>query len=174
MAFDFPELARDPEAYLREEAAWQLVNNSVFSIECMDDKELREAVIEDILTVTMLEKQLGQTLHFGITKMLRFLTRQHHRRVMDALKHDEIRNLIMLSRGKSGSEVRIKDNREILQAAMNYCGVYYSDFEMGENALIINREILNAAVQQHGGLKNLTEAMVMDVRAKAPCNTTLH
>lgn len=111
---DFHYTHNDPIAFLNCEDAFQITHNCVFSIQNMSDRELREAIINDLLCVTMWEKECGKTLHFGFTKLYRFIPKSMHKRVRRQMKHDEICGLIDIKRTDNSSEIRIRDDRAIM------------------------------------------------------------
>lgn len=165
MTIDFIEELHDPVKLLNCEEARQVVHNQFFSVEAMDDKELREAIIHDILMVTMFEIQTSKTLHFGFTSFLKFVERRHHNRIIKNMCNMEIDGLITVVKNNNGSEIRIKNNKVILQSAMNYCGVYYTDFDMPENTVVFNRVKVNDNIEKFGGIDNFVKSMSMYVIA---------
>lgn len=160
----------NPAVFLAKEHAWQITDGHVFSIDNMTDKELCEAIIDDVLSVTMWEKELGKKMHFGITQLLRFIPKCKQKRVKKALKHDDISGLIQIDRiyrgnTLTGSEIRIKDHPVILKAAMDYCGVWYGDEEIPEGELVIDCGALARKVHELGGIENTVESLTMDMVA---------
>ena len=153
----------DPIAFLNCEDAFQITDNYVFSITNMTDRELREAIIHDILSITMWEKENNRKLHFGFTRLNRFLPRHLHKRVSLQMKHDEICNLIQIQRNDSGSEIRIKDNHAILQAAMDYAGTWYTGFNIPDGVCVfsVNHEL----VEKLGGIDAIATLVVNDIKA---------
>jgi hypothetical protein len=170
-----PDFA-DPEVFLNYEFAFQVIHNPVFSINNMSDEELRQSIIEDLLSVTMWEKQFNRKLHYGFTRFLHFLPRHMHSRVYDQMKHVEIIDLIEVTITKTGSELRIRDNREILQAAMDYASVWYSGFSFPNDTSIIflDREAISTAFVESGGVEALASSLTMDIVANTQNNKTRH
>ena len=169
----------DPIAFLNCEDAFQITDNYVFSITNMTDRELREAIIHDILSITMWEKENNRKLHFGFTRLNRFLPRHLHKRVSLQMKHDEICNLIQIQRNDSGSEIRIKDNHAILQAAMDYSGVWYHGFNIPNDTNIFSVD--HEQVEKLGGIDAITKLISSDIlaldmnnKANAPTTNTVN
>lgn len=166
---DFSVYYNTFQDYLKDEFVWGLVDNNVFSINNMDDRELREAILGDLLGVTMWEKQHNERVHFGFTKLLRLLPRSLHKRVKKQMKHDDIVELISIRPfDVRATEVRIVDNSAILQAAMDYAGIWYSGFNIPPDAICLNTENLAKAVEEHGSLENLASSLAMDLIATNP------
>lgn len=167
MSEDFHESFKDPNVFFGMEEIWEVVDNTVFSIRNMDEHELRQAIVQDILSVNMWEKHYGQTVHFGLSKLMRFIPRQQFKRVWAALKHEEIYPLLEIKRTDTDSEIRIRDERAILQSAMDYCGVWYSGYEMPKNGvLVLNPDSFERIEAAYGNLENLAASIAMDVRAE--------
>lgn len=158
MAFDFHEKYRNPNLVLGDDILRQVVHNNCFSVDNMDDRELREAIVHDLLFVTMWEIQTGESLHFGFTSFFRFILRSQRKRINEQMKHEEISGLITHC-----DQLRIKNQPEILQAAMNYTGVWYSGFKMPTGASIVNREALDKAIEAHGGVEQIVVSLMMDI-----------
>lgn len=166
MSEDFHDSLRNPEAFFNMEEIWEVVDNYVFSIRNVSEEELRRFIVQDVLAVTMWEKHFGRPIHFGMSKLMRFLNRDLYKRVWAAVRHEEIASLLKITRTDTGSEIRICDDRAILQAAMDYAGVWYSGYVMPETGVFrINRDALNLAAEAHGGFDNLASSIAMDVRA---------
>lgn len=179
MNTNFHHTHADSQAFLNCEETFQLTHGDFFSINNMSDKELREAILNDLILITMWEKQHNQKLHFGFTKMFRFLPRDLHDRVRKQMKHDEICELIQITHLKHGTEIRIKDNHQILQAAMDYSGVWFDGFEMPDDIPIICVD--HQKIEKMGGHEVVVEtlttkimASIMDEKSNAPSNNTLN
>ena len=164
----------DPR-FIDEEYLFYIVDNDVCSINNMDDRQLRESIVNDILTVTMWEIDNKKKVHYGMTKFLQFIRREKQKRVMDMMKHPEIEFMIHLVRTEGGSEIRIKDDRNIRQAAMDYCGHWYEGYTIPEGMDIIslNFEKFEEEVEKYGSVENLAASLAMDVRA-AMQGATIH
>lgn len=169
-AFDFNEEFRDPYKLLNDGIIRQLVDNHLFSVKNMSPKELLESIVEDILMVTMWEIQSERKLHFGYTKLVQFLPRQLHPLIYESLRNEEISGLIEITVTQFHSkELRIKNNPVILQAAMDYCGVWYSGFTMPEEGVIsLDRE----KIQSLGGIDAIGQSVLMDMLANTASPVT--
>lgn len=160
--FDFVEIFRDPKVFLAEEAAFQIVDNDVFSIWNMSEHELLEAIIEDILAVTMWEKQTEKAIHFTAVELVRFLRpARSWSKVLNTLPDPRIRNMIS---NVPGELIRIKDNPEILQMAMDFCGVWYTGFKPSKETKVIipNREMIQTETKKYGDISTLAKSLMMD------------
>lgn len=163
--FDFIEEHRDPVAFLACEDAFQVVHSDVFSVKNMTNEELQQSIVEDILAVTFWEEQTGNKVKFGLDELLRFVEPVKLReRVVLTLKDPAVD---VFMKGDLNN-LRIKDNTSIRQVAMDKCGVWFSGYEMAEGAMIINREEVQAAVDQHGGVENYAAAINMDIQSTHP------
>lgn len=176
---DFNPEFKDPQKFLNCVYAFQLVHNSVFSVDNMSDEELRQSIIEDLLAITMWEKQFGEKLHFGFTRLFNFVLRSQRKRITEQMKHPEIEGLIHIftPEGHDHQQLRIIDKQPILQAAMDYCGCWYSGFNIPSDALRINHE----RIEELGGFDAVvdlvaTEVMpqIMEQEANAPFTTTVN
>ena len=156
-------LERSIEETLNDVYMFSVVHNNVFSILNMTEEEIRQSIVEDLLLVTMIEIGENTKLHFGFTKFLRWLPRYLHKKVIKQLRHDEINGLIEIK----GREIRIRNNRTILQAAMDYCGHWYEGFDIPNEPGIItvNREKLEEAVEEAGGVDQLAEKLAKKINA---------
>jgi hypothetical protein len=163
---NFLKSQADGQKLLDDKMLRQVAHGHLFSIEHMSDEELRQSIVEDILMVTMWEKEFSQKLHFGWTQFTRFVERRHHKRINEQIRHDEICDLIVEAKSPYKTELRIRDDRNILQAAMDYCGCWYEGYSMpAEGVLCINRDALEDAISDHGGYDQLIQAITMDVMA---------
>lgn len=163
----------DPIAFLNCRDAFQVTHTPYFSIENMSDEELRQSIIEDLVAVTMWEKLMSKKLHFGFSRFLYWIPRYMHKRVREQMSHPEIEGLICIQRTENNSEIRIRDNHAIIQAAMDYCGVWYDGFVIpkGVRVFSVNHE----RIEELGGIDAVAELVTkeiisaeMDEKATAP------
>jgi len=158
----FPEL-------LACEFAWQIVQGEVFSVKNMDDQELRESIVDDLLSVTFWEIQHSESVSFDTDALMRFITGSMRARVLDQLTHPEIAGLIEFTdRG-----IRIKTDRAILQAAQDYAGVWYGDFKPTDpttKIITVNTDVLASAIRACGSTDALATSLAMDLVSDAPVN----
>lgn len=113
-----------------------IAHTSYYSIDYMCDRELREAIVEELLNVTMMERKNNFQLDFGYNQLFKFVMRHHHKRIKKALVHEEICELITRQEINGKIQLRIKNNTAILQACMEYCGVYYDGFTIPEGVTV--------------------------------------
>lgn len=108
----------------------------IFSIGAMSDEEVHQSVIQDILAATMIQKEQGVSLEYDFANMIRFVDARNHERVIAALHDEEVQSLIIQENG----QYRIADEPTVLQAAMDFCGIYYEGFDWPDHVIIVNRE----------------------------------
>ena len=111
---------------LRDRDAREVSHGELFSIVNMDDRELREAIVQDILTVTMWEKEHDIEIPFPLGELCWYVPEELTDRIIYQLKSPEITPFL----NTKGEQYKIKDDPKILQAAMDYCGVWYDGFVM--------------------------------------------
>ncbi len=173
-------LVRSVEETMNDSLMFEVVHNDMFSINNMSDKEVRESIIHDILMVTMIEKEEKVTLDFDQHQLFRWIKLTQHGYVFTQMNNQEISGLI---ENKNG-QLRIKDQREILQAAMDYCGHWYDGFEPpeGEEDIFrVNAEGFQAQVEEAGGFDQFCQNVfdkiapeLMDLEATVPGSKTLN
>lgn len=171
---DFNPALKDKVFFLDMQDIWSVSHSDVFSINNMTDRELRESVVEDVLAVTMWVKTFAQPLDFKIETLMRFLKSDDQReRVFTALNDAEVKGLFEMNENQ---QLRIRDNREILQAAMDYCGNWYGGFTIPPNIDVImsNSEMLDEAVQQYGSVDGVIDALSMEFKATQHCKKTIN
>jgi len=107
----------------------------------------------------MWEKENNQKVHFGFTKFLQWIPRYLHKRVFKEIQNEEIIGLIEIK----DREIRIKDQREILQAAMDYCGHWWENFDIPKDALVFSKENLEKMVEEAGGIEALATELANEI-----------
>lgn len=158
---------RNSSEVMNDSHCWQVVHGEFFSVDAMTDMELQEAIINDILQVTMLEKETGKKCNFTEKTLVRFLFSEQKERVAKMLV--EVMGLINLIETTPDNfpnfsvemskrvierhsylQLRIKDNRVILQEAMNFAGCWYDGFNPpeGVQVLSLNMEKVNKEVEK--------------------------
>lgn len=175
MKTDFFDEFEDPQVLLNEENCFQVTHGRYFSIVNMSDEELRQAIINDLLVITMWEKQFEKKLHYGMTRLMHFIPRAMHKRVMNQLTHDEIGGFIEITKVGTGSEIRIKDVHEVLQAAMDYCGAWYSGFKADEDAIFIDRDnLLEKFGSKEEAAASIAGLVIEEMMTNAPTTKTVN
>lgn len=174
--FDFSNIHRDPLKFLNCRDIRQLADvvdggevwvGPVY----MSDKEVRESIVEDLLCFTMWEIQTGQKLDVSFDELVRFTTDDQKERIKREIDHEDIRYFVICD----GNQLRIKNDKTVLQAAMDYCGCWYSGFEMpSEGVGSIDREALNDLIEQHGSLENLAGSMMMEMSCTTMPSKLIH
>lgn len=173
-------LPRSIEETMNDPLMFEVVHNDMFSINNMSDQEVRESIIHDILMVTMIEKEEKTSIDFGQSQLFRWIKLTQHGYVFSQMNNSEICGLI---ENKNG-QLRIKDQIEILQAAMDYCGHWYNGFtppEGMEGILCVDTEAFQAQVEEAGGFDQFCQNVfdkiapeLMDNEATVPGNKTLN
>lgn len=140
--FDFHPDFRSGQVYLDEPAAWQVVIGDIYSVDHMDDRELRCAVIDDLLGATIWEIQTGMKLEFTMDRIKHNVgySNERYNRIVREMANDEIAGLIVMV---DGCYPRINTLSRVLYEAMEYCGTYYNGKRPSDpNAVLIvpNRE----------------------------------
>lgn len=167
--FEFFPAFRNFNLFLIEDLAWQVVNGDIFSIDNMSDEELRQSIVEDVTSVTMWEKQAKQEAVFTVDTLCRFLTPEQRQRVEEAMKHETIASFFDFSKG-----IRIHDNKETLQAAMDYCLVWFHGYDRPKGTISIDRNALGDAFDDAGGMENYATMLSMEINATHHGNNTVN
>lgn len=102
---------------------WELVDGDILSIRSMDDEELKQALVEDMLSVRYWEVA-GKSLDFRPDDLLRHLPPDLHERTRQAYADPFVQSLLDL---RQDGQVRIHDHH--LQDAMDFAGVWHEGFE---------------------------------------------
>lgn len=170
---------RSIEETMNDVLMFSVVHNNIFSINNMSDEELRQSIVDDILMVTMMEKEEKTSINFGQHELFRWIKPLQHARVYNQMAHPEISGLIEHKNG----QIRIKDVREVLQAAMDYCGHWWDGFTIPNEPGIItmNHEKVDEMIQDAGGfdqfidnLAHTLQADMMDSSATVPVSKTVN
>lgn len=91
----------------------------------MDDRALRQSIVQDVLGFTMYEIESGKDYDLREPVLLKWVNPSDWLRVKTQLKHPEIAGLIEIN---SSGAIRIHRNRAVLETAMAYCGVWWGGF----------------------------------------------
>lgn len=170
---------RSIEETMNDVLMFSVVHNNIFSINNMSDKELRESIVDDILMVTMMEKEEKTPINFGQHELFRWIKPTQHGWVYSQMGHPEIAGLIEHKNG----QIRIKDVQEVLQAAMDYCGHWWDGFTIPNEPGIItmNHEKVDEMIQDAGGfdqfidnLAHTLQADMMDSNITIPVSKTVN
>lgn len=169
--FDFIPEFIDFSKMLTEPLAWQVAHGEVFSVDNMSDDELRQSIVDDVLAVTIWEKQMDQKVDFTVDTLCRFLSVEQKTRVQEVMKHPFIWGLF---NPDLKDNIRILDDKAVLQAAMNYCGVWFTGYDTPDGIIRIDRHALQEAMDNNGGIDNLVNGLVMDLTATHSGTTTVN
>lgn len=163
---DFNEL-------LQEEFNWSLVHTVYSSVDNMSDEEVRQSILEDLLFVTIHEKENNVKVDFKRQQLLRYLRGPRYFRVLKQLQNMEIAGLIE----ETETSIRIRDDQEILNAAQEYSGVFYKKFytkEIPADVLFLNEEVVQESIEKHGSFDNMVKSMAMELEASCETVKTLN
>lgn len=133
----------------------------------MSDEELRMAIIGDLVSYTMWEKEFNIQLPITFEELTRFVLPEDVERIRQQLEHEEIKHLFVFD----NNVYRMKDDRAVLQAAMDFTGIWYETYvppEGSEGIVVTNREVLTEAVEKYGSVDNLAKALAMDLETYVP------
>lgn len=168
MSKDFCESIPDFDAMLAEEDVWQITDGEFFSVKNMSDAELGESIVNDVLIATFYEKE-GNVVDFTPEILVRFLHGPLRQKVLEKLQSSGLAWYFNTTNG----QLRIKNDRNILQAAQDYAGVWYGDFEpTDKNTAVfrVNSGILTDAVKAYGSIDALATSLAMDLVSDVPVN----
>ena len=181
MSNDFHSEHNTAEAFLGEIYARQLVSiivdgEHMCCVSNMTEREVREAIVDDVLAVTMWETQNpDKPISLDFQEMLRFVHEDYRSLVETQLNHPEIAGLMTVVDG----QYRIVKEHAVLKAVMDYAGVWYDGFTPPDDIEIIgiNREKFDEMIKTHGSIenlaKNISAQVDMDLTANSPTTTTL-
>lgn len=162
------------EEMMIDQYGWSLVDNEVFSINNMSDREIRESIIEDLLVVTVYEIREKTEVKYTQWSLVRWLPFYRRNSILRMLDHCEIVNLIERSEGK----IRIRNDRNILRAAMEYCSVYYEEWfkkeELPKDLIGLNSEAVKELIENNGSFGNMVKNLAMDLEANCSTKKTLN
>lgn len=170
---------RSIQETMDDELMFSVVHNNIFSINNMSDAELRQSIVDDILMVTMMEKEEKTTINFGQHELFRWIKPTQHGWVYSQMGHPEISGLIERKNG----QIRIKDVKEVLQAAMDYCGHWWEGFNIPNEPGIItmNHEKVDEMIADAGSfdqfinnLAHTLQADMMDNSTTVPVSKTVN
>lgn len=160
MSVDFLQMfVTNPQLMLDEQDAWQVVDGEVFSITNMTDDELSEAIIDDVLCVTMFEMQTGQKLHFDCSTLQRFLKTDELRQRVNSVLMNNPQMMYFID----GHTFRIRNSVHVLQEAMDFCGTFYTGYEMPEGVISVNRQELDSMMSLFDQLENIATSLSMEL-----------
>lgn len=152
--------------WLADGYAWNIYHEEdVYSIRYMGNKELAESIVEDLLQLTFYEKRNKVNVNFDFNTLVRFLKSPGDiQRVKDIFETEVVQKFITIV---GNNQVRIKDDRDTQQAAMDFCGSWMEGFDVPDEPGIIkvNNEVLEEKINTHGGIDNLAKALAMEINA---------
>lgn len=159
---------------MTDQYGWSLVDNEVFSINNMSDREIRESIIEDLLVVTVYEIREKTEVKYNQWSLVRWLPFYRRNSILRMLDHCEIANFIERSEGK----IRIRNDCNILRAAMEYCGVYYEEWfdkeDLPKDLIGLNSQAAEELIGAHGSFDNTVKSLAMDLEANCSTEKTLN
>lgn len=163
MSSDFNEVFTNFTIMLADEDVWQITDGEFFSVKNMTDAELGESIVNDVLIATFYEKE-GNVVNFTPEILVRFLHGPLRQKVLEKLQSSDLAWYFDTTNG----QLRIRNERNILQAAQDYAGVIYSDFEFTDKTqpyIEIDHGAARKAIDEAGGFENLVASLNMDLQA---------
>jgi hypothetical protein len=162
---DFTKQDEDLEKFLNNQWARELLDDVVIDLGDYSDEEIRESVVQDILMMTMWEVKFQKSMCFKLDDLVMFVSNHNRPRVLEALDHPDV-VIFLDSVKKTQDQLRIRPERVVKQAAMDYCGVYYSGYDIPPDAIMVNREVLEDLVEETGGVEPLAKSLAMDLESE--------
>ncbi len=144
---------------------WDVVQTDVYSVEHMDDEELKQAVVSDLLTAGYDKDSGAGEMPLTEEDVSRLVQDpQQKERVTQALNSPEVQRLLDTELLEAG-QYAIKNTTATLQRAMDYCGVYVIDSDEYEypEGLITGGPMMEAYKDVIGDPEEAREAMAEDI-----------
>lgn len=169
---NFLKAFESTDEWLQDQSVWTLVDNDVYSVYNMSEREVKESILEDLLSVWDYEKSNPDNkLSFKLSDLIRHVTGKEMRDfIKEAVAYDlEISQLIEIS----PESIRIKNQREVLQAAMEYCGVWFDGFEPEDDSVKLiqaSESLKNLANEQKEVREAVVKSMLFDVTTALTAN----
>ena len=118
------------------------------------------------------KKEKKTKVSFTKDDLIRFIYGQQRRRITEMLNHENISNLISVE----NDQIRIRDQHEILQAAMEFAGVWFGKYEPKDptGVLKIDRDVVSEEAKKAGGLDNIIQSISMDLISNTAENISKH
>jgi len=107
---------------LENRESWELRDDADVHVSKMNNEELRRAIIENILVVTMWEKTFKERAVYTLAELFHHVHPVNYVRVQGQFYSSHVQDLLE----KGSKELRIKQS--MLEAAMTYCGVFYHGY----------------------------------------------
>lgn len=170
---NFNPLLNTDKKFLAERYGRELMNdNLAWSTENMSNEDLRMAIIADLISFGVWNQEKKTKLNITFAELTRFVTPSDVDRIREQIDHEEIKHLIILTDGIYS----LKEGREVYQAAMDYCGIWYEGYKAPDDfgVISVNHEVINDAVNEFGSIENLAVALAMDLNCHVPISNTLN
>jgi len=128
-------------------------------------KEIQESVVQDVLQCYLYNLD-DANIKMTQLELLRFVPLSLRRKVVKAM--NEVIEMGFIHFNQDFCLVPITNN---LQAAMDFCGVWFGNFEPPKGVKVIygNPDNIEKAAQQAGSIENLSKTLYMDLNANVPC-----
>lgn len=126
------------------------------------NKEIQEAVVQDVLQCYIYNLDDHANIKLTQLELLRFVPLSLRRKVVKAM--NEVIGMGLIHFNQDFCLVPVVDK---LQAAMDFCGVWFGNFQPPKDVEVIygNPGNIEKAVQQTGSIKNLAKSLTMDLNA---------
>ena len=148
--------------FMGDSVGRQLGDQPFCKVADFTDDELCQAIVDDILAVTMFERVTTNKIGmFDKEELVKFAGEENKGRIKLLIHRVDIKHLIVFH---EDGNLRIPNEHEILQAAMDYCGCVYDGFKMveGEQYFSLNM----AKIEEMGGIEAVAEQVAMDIVAE--------
>ena len=146
----------------------------------MTDDEVKQSIVQDILSFTMNEIRTGVKFDLTMDELLKFTSNRGNLkgRIKRLFLSDDVQGLLdkeTLSFWPPAnvSGIRIRNDKAVLSAAMDLCGVWWDGYipENRSDILVVNKEALTEAINEIGGINNLAKSLGMDLQCSIPSKT---
>lgn len=129
------------------------------------NKEIQEAIVQDVLQCYFHNLDDHTNIKMTQLELLRFVPLSLRRKVVKAM--NEVIGMGLIHFNKDFCLVPVTDK---LQAAMDFCGVWFGNFEPPKDVKVIYGipDNIEKAVAKNGSIENLAKSLAMDLNANAP------
>lgn len=127
---DYLKIYKDPYIFLNDEDARSLTDKYV-NIKDLSDKQLMFAILDDILSVTMYEIQFNKYISYGPDEITQYVKdKEDIERIFNLILDSDLTRYLEIKEIKNNMELRIINDRNVLQEVMDKIGVWYTDYDI--------------------------------------------
>lgn len=125
---DFLKRYKDPVLFLKDQEARSLTDRYLKNISTLSDEVLIKNIMDDILSITMYEKQFDTRVSFTPEDLTIFIKdKKDIERIFSLVLDSILTRYIDIS--DKDLQIRVINDNNVLQDAMDYCGVWYTDYD---------------------------------------------